>query len=413
MVTVTPLIYSMIFIMVTTECAITETSNNLKTLRMVHVFFRHAENSPSKVYSNDPPINRIEDIWPYGFLAITKDGKIKSYKLGLWLRQRYDGFIKKKFDTEEFYIRSTDLDINLRTALLVTDAFYYPDKDTRFTDFPRLPTPVHSAPLDVDKLLSFRLTCPRIDIETSKIHNIPEVQNFLRTNKNLFQLISEKSGANITSLSDLYFLYRNLEPQRSHNFTLPSWAVQNYDEISKAAHLWYQYYSYSNELKSLIAGPVFRVLTQNMRKKSIGELPEQKMFMYSYNGLNIATMLKAMGVFNGIVVSYTSSLIFELHQTDKNYFVKALYQNDTTFQNPPLELTLPDCSLECPLSDFINLLKDFIPMDWEKECHNRDPISEPSYPSYFTGNSENKNTDIEMAILRKIKTETIDFTIKK
>ncbi|RXG51108.1 hypothetical protein Avbf_12882 [Armadillidium vulgare] len=48
-----------------------------------------------------------------------------------------------------------------------------------------------------------------------------------------------------------------------------------------------------------------------------------------------------------------------------------------------------------------------------KNVISRDPISEPSYPSYFTGNSENKNTDIEMAILRKIKTETIDFTIKK
>ncbi|RXG72002.1 hypothetical protein Avbf_11783 [Armadillidium vulgare] len=50
--------------------------------------------------------------------------------------------------------------------------------------------------------------------------------------------------------------------------------------------------------------------------------------------------------------------------------IEILFQNDTTFQNPPLELTLTDCSLECPLSDFINLLKDFIPKDWEKECHN-------------------------------------------
>ncbi|RXG52551.1 hypothetical protein Avbf_16557 [Armadillidium vulgare] len=42
-----------------------------------------------------------------------------------------------------------------------------------------------------------------------------------------------------------------------------------------------------------------------------------------------------------------------------------------------------------------------------------DPISEPSYPSYFTENFENKNTNIQMAILRKTKTGTIDFTVKK
>ncbi|KAL7643592.1 UNVERIFIED_CONTAM: hypothetical protein RMT77_005575 [Armadillidium vulgare] len=96
MVTLKALIFSLIFIVVTTECAITETSNNLKTLRMVHVFFRHAEIAPSTVYSNDPRINRIEDIWPYGFSQITKRGKNNGYELGLWLRKRYDGFIKKK-----------------------------------------------------------------------------------------------------------------------------------------------------------------------------------------------------------------------------------------------------------------------------------------------------------------------------
>ncbi|RXG60879.1 hypothetical protein Avbf_18220, partial [Armadillidium vulgare] len=186
------------------------------------------------------------------------------------------------------------------------------------------------------------------------------VQNFLRKNENLFQLISEKSGRKITSLGDLYLLSRNLEAEvgsiflskninisnefessldcinedavektkfkekvkRSYNLTLPSWAVQNYQEISTAGHLWYQYYSYFNEMKRLKVGPVFGLLTENIRKKSIGEIPEQKMFMYSYNGIYIATMLNTMGVFNGIEIPYISSLIFELHQTDKNYFVK-------------------------------------------------------------------------------------------
>ncbi|KAL7643591.1 UNVERIFIED_CONTAM: hypothetical protein RMT77_005574 [Armadillidium vulgare] len=295
------------------------------------------------------------------------------------------------------------------TALLVTDAFYYPDNGTRFTDFPRIPTPVHTAPLDVDKLLYVQFACPRIAIETSKLHNIPEVQNFFRKNENLFHFVSENSGTNITSLEDFYFVYRTLEAERSYNLTLPSWAVQNYDEIRTASQFRLQYFSYTSELKRLRVGPVFRLQTENMRKKSIGELPEQKMFMYSYNGLYLAIMLNTMGFFIGTEPPYSSPLIFELHQTGKNYFVKILFQNDTTFQNPPLELTLPDCSLECPLSDFINLLKDFIPKDWEKECHSIDPISEPSYPSNFTGNSENKSTDIQMAILRKTKTETIDL----
>jgi len=31
-------------------------------------------------------------------------------------------------------------------------------------------------------------------------------------------------------------------------------------------------------------------------------------------------------------------------------------------------MTLPGCATLCPLNEFINLTKDVVPEDWEREC---------------------------------------------
>ncbi|RXG58078.1 Prostatic acid phosphatase [Armadillidium vulgare] len=71
--------------------------------------------------------------------------------------------------------------------------------------------------------------------------------------------------------------------------------------------------------------------------------------------------------------------MIELHQIGKDYFVKIYYQNDTNLVNPPHELTIPGCSFECPLQDWTELLNDVIPNDWEKECHNIEPLQFSTY----------------------------------
>lgn len=76
-----------------------------------------------------------------------------AYQLGLFLRNRYDGFIKKVFDIEEVQVRSTDYDRTLMSAACVMAAFYRPDDESKFReDLNWVPTTIHSVPEGDDKV---------------------------------------------------------------------------------------------------------------------------------------------------------------------------------------------------------------------------------------------------------------------
>lgn len=87
-------------------------------------------------------------------------GKARQYALGKWLRNRYKDFIDKKWIAEEVYIRSTDVDRTLMSALCNLASFYYPDAPDRFEkNLAWSPTPIHTAPLTDDKVIFFFPQC--------------------------------------------------------------------------------------------------------------------------------------------------------------------------------------------------------------------------------------------------------------
>lgn len=42
------------------------------------------------------------------------------------------------------------------------------------------------------------------------------------------------------------------------------------------------------------------------------------------------------------------------------------YRNDSRLS--PYALSLPGCSQRCPLQDFVNITREVITLDWNKEC---------------------------------------------
>ncbi|KAL7631270.1 UNVERIFIED_CONTAM: hypothetical protein RMT77_018428 [Armadillidium vulgare] len=401
MVTITTLLCTVIFLG-TVECATVEAFYHLKTLRMVHVLFRHGDRSPVALYPNDPNINISSKIWPEGLGQLTKIGKNMTYQLGLFLRDRYDGFIKKVFDTEEIQVISTDVDRTLMSAECVMAAFYRPDEETKLReDLEWVPTPIHTAPEGDDVLLSVDAACPRISSEDSKLEQIPEIQDFNEENEELYKFVSEQAGFNGTSLLNVLLTFDTIYIERLYNLTIPKWAVKTYDEMNMVSNFFFEMLSDTHELKRLRGGPLIKTITENMTNKSRGELPKRKMNVYSAHDSTVSILLNSMGVYNGIRPPFSSTVMIELHQIGKDYFVKIYYQNDTNLVNPPHELTIPGCSFECPLQDWTELLNDVIPNDWEKECHN---IESPQNQSSTYNLNENANmgeTKIRMALLQE------------
>lgn len=81
-------------------------------------------------------------------------GKYQHYQLGKWLRQRYSSLLNETYSENEIYVRSTDVDRTLASALSNLAGLYPPIGDEIWNkDIAWQPIPVHSIPERDDKVL--------------------------------------------------------------------------------------------------------------------------------------------------------------------------------------------------------------------------------------------------------------------
>jgi hypothetical protein len=110
----------------------------------------------------------------------------------------------------------------------------------------------------------------------------------------------------------------------------------------------------------------------NMRNKIEGKTYEElKLFLYSTHDSMLAVLMPALNVFNNQLISFSASLLFQLHQneTNSNYFLRIYYFNETLTQTYPYLLSFPDCDYltECPFDKFLSLSEELIPEDYDKK----------------------------------------------
>lgn len=73
--------------------------------------------------------------------------------MGQWLRKRYSSLLSKTYNKDEIYIRSTDVDRTLMSALSNLAGLYEPvAKDVWNPDIHWQPIPVHTSPEKLDSV---------------------------------------------------------------------------------------------------------------------------------------------------------------------------------------------------------------------------------------------------------------------
>ncbi|TGZ55466.1 hypothetical protein CRM22_010384 [Opisthorchis felineus] len=111
-------------------------------LQNVHILFRHGDRTPLGELLNDSV--PFEETWPLGRGQLTDEGVLQGFKLGMWLRQKYDFYFKQQYNASDFYVRSTDYDRTLTSAQAVA-AGLYPQKSSPLEPYgiQWKPIPVH------------------------------------------------------------------------------------------------------------------------------------------------------------------------------------------------------------------------------------------------------------------------------
>lgn len=338
---------------------------DLGTIVFANVLYRHGDRTPVGRYKNDP---YNETSWPVPYGQLTNIGKHQHLLLGCWLRKRYSHFLSNIYTPYDIYVQSTDVDRTLMSAEANLAGLYPPVKDQIWDNIKWMPIPVHTVSEKQDYVLKGSKYCPRYNYELEKVLTSPEMEQINKANAKLYAYLTENTGSKISSLEQVNQLYNILYIQHLYNKTLPQWTKSVFpDKLIPLASLSFTTQAYNTILQRLKSGSLLGEMIKHMVKKVQNTLkPDRKIWMYSAHDETVANMLMTLNLFEPHCPPYTAMILIELRTNSENqYFVTISYKNSTM---EPILMTLPGCNILCPLDEFINLTRNVVPEDWEREC---------------------------------------------
>lgn len=338
------------------------------TVIFANVLFRHGDRTPIKLYPNDP--YRNDSYWPIGYGQLTNLGKEREYELGRWLRGRYDHLLGEKYNKDEVFVESTDVDRTLMSAESSLAGLFPPVGDQRWNpDINWQPIPVHTLPEHMDKVLAAKAPCPRYELELAALKKSPPIRELDKKYKELFEYVSKHSGDKIKDIENLEYIYDTLHIEFLNNLTLPNWTKAVYPQpMQEVSTYSFMIPTWNQQLKRLKTGPLVHEMITHMTEKAKNQLsPNRSLWIYSAHDSTIANLLNTLGVFERHNPPYTATVLTELRLKGDTYLVTLFYRNSSIEE--PYLLTIPGCTPACPLEKFTELTKDVIPRDWKVECH--------------------------------------------
>ncbi|KER23127.1 hypothetical protein T265_08935 [Opisthorchis viverrini] len=290
-------------------------------LQNVHILFRHGDRTPLGELLNDSM--PFEKTWPLGRGQLTDEGVLQGFKLGMWLRQKYDFYLKQQYNASDFYMRSTDYDRTLMSAQAVA-AGLYPQKSSPLESYgiQWKPIPVHTVQKDQETLLSLS-TCYRLGKLQYEALTSESVDNFTESHRLLFSLINNSPVEVKIDRFNLWELVDLLICMRANNEPFPAWCTddifQEMREVSK--YFWLVMSRSSNEILQLEIGVFLKTFIQHLMAITSGgstvtingrQLKSQHTVIYSAHDNHISYILGAFGVIADEEVPYSSAIVFEL-----------------------------------------------------------------------------------------------------
>ncbi|GAB1868480.1 Lysosomal acid phosphatase [Camponotus japonicus] len=337
------------------------------TLRLVTVITRHGERAPVDTYPNDPYIK--DNMEPYGWGQLTNEGRRNQYNQGLFLRKRYDSFLGSMYSPDIFYLQTTAVDRTKMSGMLEAAALWKPNEKQSFkTDLPWQPVILFYQERSEDTLMLVWNTCPKYTQLRTSANDLPEIRKIQEDNKQLFDELTNLTGMSITTIDDVSSLYSTLTAERQMNLTLPKWIDDYYSKLLRYYLCEQQLNTFNDEFRRLKGGPMLRKIINEMiaKKEGILQPEKRKMFMYIGHDSTIVTLLDTMHIWYNQIPHCNIMIMIELHQDENEWNIQVFLRNTTIHE--PYPMTIPGCTVICPLDKFVEILKPMISDNWSEEC---------------------------------------------
>ncbi|XP_018916244.2 prostatic acid phosphatase-like [Bemisia tabaci] len=348
-----------------------------QSLRFVSIIHRHGERAPKGTYPMDP--YEAESFWPEGLGALVAQGKVSMHALGRFLRHRYDGFISSAYIPAEISVLTDYVDRTIMSAQLVLAGLYPPVRIQIWNpDLPWQPIPVHTLPPQCDEIFRVRKRCPLLSEEEKRRNAILDLE--LNKHKDFIANLSKISGAELSSIKSIKFLYDNLLIVEQQKLPPPKWTEQlNQEKLRELAKIDFLELHTSATMLKLQTGVILNEIVSNMKRKI--EDPEnfkRRLTLYSAHDRNLVRVWRAMNFSQDIKDQpyYGAALIIELHEINNQYLVKILHKKGSLDDDLSV-LKMEDCAevlagemgdVMCNFSAFSAVLQPSMISNFEKAC---------------------------------------------
>ncbi|XP_031629368.1 prostatic acid phosphatase-like isoform X2 [Contarinia nasturtii] len=371
-----------------------EVFRNDDKLIFVQIYRHGFTNIKNISYPNDP--YRNESNWVGGFHQLNnvrlefkfhfklyanlphqnqKEGKREMFELGQYFRRRYNELLGDKYSANRVYVRSTDTDRSICSALCNLAGLFPPTvNETWNENILWQPIPVHSVPIHLDYVLwgppddcqAFFAAYDKYQRES------PEVKRIYADYADEFAHWSEMCGKKLITIYDVTQLYNTLRKESLLNKTLASWA----QEAIKPKGVMEYIASFNQKLKSdtkelarLQSGFLIKEIFERFGQKINSTLqPNRSIWYYSAHDTTISSMLNSLGLLELHILPFACSLHFELYEVDGNeHYIQVFYRKSNEEFLAPLNI--PNCGEKCSLDQLYKLYNDIIPdCDHDIEC---------------------------------------------
>ncbi|XP_033762261.1 lysosomal acid phosphatase-like isoform X2 [Pecten maximus] len=308
---------------------------------------------------------------------LSKIGMNQHYELGQWLRNRYNGFLSSDYIHTEILVTSSDEDRCLMSAECNLAGLYPPASDQMWNNnITWQPIPIHTKPKYEDNRINMGEDCPSYTEQYDADMRSPPIAAIDKANQDFYKFLYNKTGWGPQNVTTLWKIADLFLCEKAHGLNLTTWASEVWKNENITVYEKLHYLDdiafrllFSGPKSRLKGGPLLKEIIENMNRRLKGEaLP--KLYMHSGHDTTVAALLTALGLFDhGRSPPYAAMVAVELREIitsrPHKYFVNVFYKNNT---ETAYKLAIPGCKIDCPYDTFLNLTKNKIPTDWEKEC---------------------------------------------
>uniref|UniRef100_A0AC35ESI7 Acid phosphatase n=1 Tax=Panagrolaimus sp. PS1159 TaxID=55785 RepID=A0AC35ESI7_9BILA len=369
-------------------------------LVFVQAVWRHGDRSPIETYKNDP---YQEDAWPQGWGQLSPRGMEQHVYLGRnILKARYIDkykFLSKYYDSHEIYVRSTDVNRTLTSAISNMYGMYGENARPGI-DYPNctdcwpkgfIPIAIHTVPEDTDYTVNADAkNCTRQNDLQKLLQETPEFKQMLKDQKKLFENISSNAGEPIGPL-ELWKIVDAMYIEKLHNLTFPDWLNIEWEgrplfdvinDTSEIVERWinglglkpYKGIDFKLEASKIRGGGLLWSIIGNMQqKKNCIENPNHnycgfynrlKYYAYSGHDTTLAGLFSTLGFkktnYNEDgYPRYSSCVTIELWQRSNGKFYVKFYYFPLEENMEDVTSEIVGCSDPCPLEQLADRSKKY------------------------------------------------------